>query len=106
MDDTIPDQKVRKVPLMPLHERMEDMMITSEYCYRIDNVLVPKAWKEIFDSVPNREAGQLIKALFDVASGEPYHIDPELNLVFKLMAQKMEESAQRYCAKVEGMEDF
>lgn len=72
----------------------------GQYIELLDNALFQKAWGEIFERLPDKEAGQLIKAIFEfMDGGEPEFEDIRLEGCFLGIASHIEASAKRYAVK-------
>lgn len=71
-----------------------------------NNFLLSDDWKEMFCSLPDDKAGQLIKAAFNYHAGEEYEIaDPVLEAVFVMIKTKMDENDAKYQKTCEARKD-
>lgn len=58
--------------------------------------LIYQEWEEIFDSLSNEHAGQIIKAMFDHAKGEDTKLSTRVSLVFIPIRQQMDRNLKNY----------
>lgn len=61
------------------------------------NFLLSDEWKTMFVSLPDAEAGQLIKAAFCYHSGDEVQIDdPVIAAIFQMIKEKIDENEKKY----------
>lgn len=61
------------------------------------NFLLSDEWETMFSSLPDAEAGKLIKAAFSYHSGQEVNIDdPVVNAIFQMIKAKIDENERKY----------
>lgn len=72
-------------------------MASNDNVQELNTIVLQKTWKLIFDRLSDSDAGKLCKALFDFSSGgQPQLEDDNLQTLFMIMAERIENSSRRY----------
>lgn len=73
----------------------------SLYARKLSTVIFQKAWNNVFQELSDEDAGILIKALFSYMDGNNVTLnDKSLNSVFRLIAEQIDVSAEKYLQRV------
>lgn len=72
----------------------------KNYSTNLNSFIFKRSWGEVFQALPDEDAGRLIKALYDHADGVDVELeDATLAAVYKSFAQEMDISALNYLRK-------
>lgn len=73
----------------------------NEQIKQMQSFLISKSWRGVIDTLTDDDAGKLLKALFQFATDDegPTLEGERLNLIFMMMADDIEQRAERRAQK-------
>lgn len=74
--------------------------MNKNYTLCLDTFLFRRSWGELFTSLPDEQAGQLIKAVYAYCNGTESQLEhPELQVWYNVITKQLNYSARKYAVK-------